>query len=94
MADMPHHLHERSNFFATTELSTMRRGHQERRTCFIIERHWPNGLPDGLQIQQRNRLICAAFRSEGFDPPSDRQLQRMDKKGVLGASDMSDGFAP
>lgn len=91
---MPHNLHLTRNPFETTELSTRHRDRQERRVRFILARHWPHGLPDGLQVQQRNTLICAAFKSESFEPPSDRQLQRLNKKGVLGASDMSDECAP
>jgi hypothetical protein len=60
-----------------TPLSTAAKGYQARRLQVIETDLWPNGPPVGLHVSDRNRLLAQRFAANGWDPISDRHLQRL-----------------
>ena len=60
-----------------TALSTAHKGHQANRLEVVEHQIWPEGVPSGLHVSARNRLIEHGFKANGWAPPSDRHLQRL-----------------
>jgi len=60
-----------------TPLSTAHKGYQGHRLQVIESAIWPYGIPHGLHVSERNRILAKQFEANGWDPPSVRHLQRL-----------------
>jgi hypothetical protein len=51
---------------------------QDRRAACLkaLQELWPDGLPLGLMVQQRDEMIVGWFKANGLSPPSSRTISR------------------
>jgi hypothetical protein len=62
--------------FATTEMSSARKGYQAARVQLARSELWPDGKVPAA-VSERNRALCDWFGEKELVPPSERQLQRI-----------------
>jgi hypothetical protein len=64
--------------FASTELSTDRKGHQAARVQLAVTEIWQASEPPaGISVAERNRALWRWFDARGLEGPSVRHLRRV-----------------